>query len=318
MRVVSFRSVAQIEEEFGDMEVKTVPKQRYSQTELIEHASGADALFVHSENEYSAELVDRVPELKAVGKPGSGIDNIDVEAATDRGVAVLHTPGMNAVAVAEYTVGALVSFARRLSAAEEHLRDGGWRSEEWWGTELRGKTVGIVGLGAAGFETARRLEPFDVELLVTDPYVSEEQVDTVDADRVPLEELVSNADVVSLHVRLTDETEGMFGTEQFDALDDDAILVNTSRGSVIEYDALRNALATDTIGGAVLDVFHEEPPDPSDPVFEHENVLATPHVAGATTETRVRMLRTTAKNVRRVLHGEPVDDEHVANPSVLE
>lgn len=318
MRVVSFRSVDRVADEFGDLTVVREPKERYSEDELLERAAGADGLFVHSENEYTANLFEHLPDLRAIGKAGSGIDNIDVDAATANDVAVLHTPGMNGVAVAEFTVGALVSFARRIPTAETHLRGGGWRSEDWWGAELRDKTVGIVGLGAAGFETARRLEPFGVDLLVADPYVDDDRVEAVGGTRVSFEELLGESDVVSFHVRLTDETEGMLGPDEFDRLDEDAILVNTSRGEVIDRDALHAALSADAVGGAVLDVFHEEPPAPSDPVFEHENVLATPHLAGATVETRVRMLATTARNVRKVLHGEPVDEEFVANPEVLD
>lgn len=318
MKVVSFRSIERISDEFGGLSVQREPKRRYTEAELIDRAAGADALFVHSENDYTAAVFDGVPELRAIGKAGSGIDNIDVDAATERDIAVLHTPGMNGVAVAEFTVGAIVSLARNLHAAENHLLEGGWRSQEWWGTELRDKTVGIVGLGAAGFETARRLVPFDVELLVADPYVSQERIDEVGATRVPLEELLQRVDIVSLHVRLTDETEGMIGPAEFDLLDDTALLVNTSRGAVVDRTALRDALETDSIGGAALDVFHEEPPDPDDPILERENVLATPHLAGATVETRERMLATTARNVRRVLNGEPVAEEYLANPDALE
>lgn len=318
MRVVSFRSVDRIANEFGDLTVDRVPKERYSEDDLIERASGTDGLFVHSENDYTANVFDTLSDLRVIGKAGSGIDNIDVDAATENGIVVLHTPGMNGVAVAEFTVGALVSFARRVPTAETHLRTGGWRSESWWGTELRDKTVGIVGLGAAGFETARRLEPFGVELLVADPYVDSDRVRSVNGTRVPFDELLAESDIVSFHVRLTEETEGMLGADEFDLLDDEAILINTSRGEVIERTALYDALEADAIGGAVLDVFHEEPPNPSDPVFDFENVLTTPHLAGATVETRVRMLATTARNVRKVLHGEPVDEEYVANPTALD
>lgn len=317
MNVVAFRSVDRVIDEFGDLSVQREPKQRYSPPELKERVGGADGLFVHSENDYTEELFNTTPNLRAIGKAGSGIDNINIDAATEHDIAVLHTPGMNGVAVAEFTVGAIVSLARRFHAAENHLLDGGWRSEAWWGTELRGKTVGIVGLGAAGYETARRLKPFDVDFLVADPYVSQERINNINGTRVSLKELLSNTDIVSLHVRLTEETEGMIDDDAFELLDDNVLLVNTSRGAVIDWVALQNALETNAIGGAVLDVFHEEPPDPASSILNHENVVATPHLAGATVQTRERMLVATARNVRRVLEGQSVDEEYLANPEVF-
>lgn len=317
MNVVTFRSVDRVIDEFGALSVHREPKQRYTQAELKERVGDADGLFVHSENDYTEALFEATPNLRAIGKAGSGIDNIDIDAATEHGIAVLHTPGMNGVAVAEFTVGAIVSLARRFHAAEDHLLEGGWRSEDWWGTELRDKTVGIVGLGAAGYETARRLKPFDVDFLVSDPYVDQERIDEINGCRVSQDELLSNSDIVSLHVRLTDDTKGMIDTEAFELFADDALLINTSRGAVIERDALQNALESDAIGGAALDVFHEEPPNPDNPILNHENVVATPHLAGGTVQTRERMLATTARNVRRVLEGETVDDEYLANPAAL-
>lgn len=198
----------------------------------------------------------------------------------------------------------------------EHLQNGGWRSEAWWGIELRDKTIGLVGLGATGFETAKRLEPFGVNLLVMDPYVSDKRIDQVNAERVSLSELVERSDVVSLHVKLTEETREMIGADEFERMGEDSILINTSRGDVVEKTALTEALGEKEIHGAVLDVFHEEPPDENDPLFDLDNVLTTPHYAAATYKTRIEMLTTTAENVVRVLEGEEVDSEYIANPAV--
>lgn len=318
MKVVSFRPIEGLEGAFGDVDVTVVAKRRYTSDELVERAEGADALFVHSENEYGRHLFERVPSVRVVAKAGSGIDNIDLEAATDHGVAVLHTPGMNAVAVAEYTVGAICGFLRSFREVEDHLRAGGWRSPALWGTELRGKTVGIVGLGAAGFETARRLAPFDVEFLVADPYVEATRIERIDGRRVDLETLLGESVVVSVHVRLTPETRGLIDRAALERMRPDALLVNTARGPVVDREALAAALEEERIGGAVLDVFHEEPPAEDDPLLELPNVMATPHVAGATHETRRRMLETTARAVGQLLAGEPVEGATVANPAVLE
>lgn len=316
--VVSFRSIEHVEDSFGAVTVRQVPKRRYDTDELLTHIDGADGLFVHSENDYDAELIEQSPTLRVIAKPGSGIDNIDLETATDHGVAVLHTPGMNAVAVAEFTVGALLAHVRRIPDASDHLERGGWRSPDWWGRELRGKTVGIVGLGSAGLETAKRLQPFCSNLLAYDPYTSDDRFATVNAERVSLEALLSKSDVVSVHVRLTPETRGMIGRTELEKMRSDAVLINTARGAVVDRDALLQELRTDGIGGAVIDVFDEEPPSADDRLVQCDSVLTTPHLAGATYETRTQMLAVTAKNLVDYLSGVSVDERYVANPTVLE
>jgi D-3-phosphoglycerate dehydrogenase / 2-oxoglutarate reductase len=317
-KIVSLRSTDHVEDVFSGVQLETVAKQRYTEDELITHATGADGLFVHSENQYTAALFERVPSLRVIGRPGSGLDNIDLEAATEHDVAVVYTPGMNAVAVAEFVVGTLITHLRSVPAASQHLRDGGWRSPEWWGTELRGKTIGIVGLGDAGFETARRLQVFGVDLLVVDPYVDEDRIEAIGATKVELEDALRSSDVVSLHVRLTSETKHLIDESRLKQMKQDAVLINTARGAVVDFDALADAIAANHIGGAILDVFPEEPPDVAHELFELPTVSVTPHLAGATVETRVNMLETTAKNVLSVLEGDPVDSAYVANPAVFD
>lgn len=317
-KIVSFRSVDRIASVFNEIDLEVVAKTSYSDAELIGHAAGADGLFVHSENGYTRSLFEAVPTLRVIGRPGSGLDNIDLEAATDHGVVVVYTPGMNAVAVAEFVVGRIISHIRTFDTTSDHVRAGGWRSPDWWGTELRNKTVGIVGLGAAGFETATRLAPFDVDFLVADPYVDQAKIDEIGGTRVALDELLSAADFVSLHVRLTEETRHLIDAAALDRMKETAILINTARGRVIDHDALIDALDADAIGGAVLDVFPTEPPEQADEIFEFETVSVTPHLAGATIETRTQMLNTTAQNMLQFLAGDEVSAKYVANPGVLE
>ena len=316
-RLVAVRDVDPVAETFSNLEVVRLPKARYTTAELAERAAGADALFVHSENDYDAALFDALPDLRVVGKPGSGIDNIDLSAATERGITVTHTPGLNADSVGEFVVGALVSFLRRMGPSEDHLRAGGWRSPEWWGRELRDETVGLLGLGAAGTATAERLRPFGPTLLAHDPYVDDEAFAAVGADRTGLEALFERSSVVSIHVRLTDETRGLVDADALSRLGPDGVLVNTARAAVVDPDALDDALETESLGGAVLDVFHDEPPDPEDSLFGFERVLATPHLAGAGRPTRVEMLQTTADAVASTLAGDPVETRLVANPETL-
>ena len=316
-RLVAFRDVDPVADTFADLDVVAVPKGGYTTEALVERAAGAHALFVHSENEYGAALFDALPDLRVVGKPGSGIDNVDVAAATERGITVTHTPGMNADSVGEFAVGMLVSLLRTVGESEAHLRAGGWRSPEWWGRELRGETVGLLGLGATGTATAERLRPFGPDLVAHDPYVDEGHAEARGVELLGLDELLDRASVLSVHVRLTDETRGLVGADELARLGPDGVLLNTARAGVVERDALYDALRAERLAGAALDVFHEEPPAPDDPVFGFENVLATPHLAGAGRQTRVEMLATTAESVVSILAGDPVDDRLVANPEAL-
>lgn len=316
-KIVSLRSIEQVEGVFDEYDVERQPKQSYSAENLQELARGADGMFVHSENEFDRSFFENVDTVKAIGKPGTGVDNFDLEAATDEGVMVLHTPGMNAVAVAEFTFGLMFSTLRRIPQSTEHLREGGWRSPDWWGTELRNKTVGLVGLGQAGSGVAKRLSGFEIDLVATDPYISEERANDLGAELVDLEELFTRSDVVSIHTPLTEETEGMVGEEELALLDESSYLINTARAGIVERAALVDALERDAIAGAGLDVYWTEPPESSDPLLHMDNVVATPHLAGATYEARVNMLSTTAEDLITVLEGGTVPTGRVANPDVL-
>jgi D-3-phosphoglycerate dehydrogenase len=318
MKVVSLRAVDRVTDIFEGVELVEQPKQKYDADELVERVGDADAVYIHAENQFTEDVLSELPSLQVIGKPGSGVDNIDLDAAAERGIPVFHTPGMNAVAVAEYNVGLLIALLRQIPDARDHLAGGGWRSEAWEGTEIRDKTVGIVGLGQTGTATAERLAAFDVDLLTTDPYVDQSRADEVGAEMVGMDQLLAESDIVLLHVRLTPETEGLLGAAELDRMKDSAVLVNTARGRLIDREALLANLEAGTLAGAALDVFHEEPPAEDDPLVAHPNVLATPHLAGATAETRRNVLRTTAENVMRALNGEPVDESYVANPDALE
>jgi D-3-phosphoglycerate dehydrogenase len=317
-KIVSLRSIELVEDVFDEYDVERQPKQRYSPTDLQELAQGAKGMFVHSENEFDRSFFENVDTIEAIGKPGTGVDNFDLEAATDEGVMVLHTPGMNAVAVAEFTFGLMFSTLRKIPQATEHLRQGGWRSPDWWGTELRNKTVGLVGLGQAGSGVAKRLSGFEIELVATDPYVSEERANELGTELVELEELFARSDVVSIHTPLNEETRAMIGKEELALMDESSYLLNTARAEIVERSALVDALEQDSIAGAGLDVYWTEPPEPSDPLLDMDNVVATPHLAGATYEARLNMLSTTAEDLVTVLEEGTVSPEHVANPNVLD
>ncbi|ESP87982.1 hydroxyacid dehydrogenase [Candidatus Halobonum tyrrellensis] len=269
---------------------------------LVADADRFDAMVVRL-FEVPADLLDAATNLKVVANHGAGVDNVDVDAATRNGVPVCNTPGVNARAVAEHAVMLLLAVKRRLVPADAHVRDGGWDRGAFAGSELAGETVGLLGVGDIGAETARVLAGFDVDLLTYDPYVPAgetpagvEPVDTLAA-------LFERADAVSVHTPLTDETQGLVGADELAALGPDGVFVNTARGGVVDAEALTAALDRGELAGAGLDTFDPEPPDADDPPFGRDDVVVTPHVAGVTDEALARMSRAAAENVRTVYEG---------------
>lgn len=317
-KIVSLRSTDRVDDIFDGLDLGEVPKKKYDEDTLIDIVGDADAVFIHAENQFTSRVIESAPSLKVIGKPGSGIDNIDLDAATRNNVQVLHTPGMNAVAVAEFNVGLLISLYRSIPSARDHIESGGWRSERWEGSEIRDKTIGIVGLGNTGRATAERLSPFDATLIGTDPFVDEETAAEFGVELLELEEMLTRADIVMMHARLNEHTHHLIGADELELLDESAVIINTARGQLIDEDALIEQLESDRLGGAALDVYSVEPPADDNQLFDLPNVITTPHLAGATTETRTNVLRTTAKNVVSALNGESVDRRFVANVDVLE
>jgi len=248
------------------------------------------------------DLLERAGELKVVAKHGAGLDNVDVEAATEHGVVVCNTPDVNAPSVAEHAVVLALAVRKRLRVADADVRSGTWDRTKYIAPELAGDTMGLFGCGSIGERVAELADAFGMDVLVFDPYLTEATV----PDGVELvgasTDLFDRADVVSVHAPLTDETRGAIGTDEL-AVFEDGILVNTARGGIVDEDALVAALDDGTLSGAGLDTFESEPPDPDDPLFDFGNVVATPHVAGTTVEAMARMSRGAAGNIRTVYEG---------------
>src|SRR3989441_636718 len=245
----------------------------------------ADALIVRSATKVTAELLDKAPKLRAVGRAGAGVDNIDLEAATRRGVLVMSTPGGNAVSVAEHTFALLLSLARQVPRLDKAIHEGRWEKSSAAGTEVRGKTLGLIGLGRIGTEVAVRAEAFDMRVLAYDPYISEAAAREVSVELVPLEKLLAESDFVSLHTALSPTTQNLISAANIHKMRKGARLINTARGELIDEAALAEALKSGKLAGAAVDVFAEEPPKNS-PLVGLPNVIATPHVAGSTTEAQ--------------------------------
>jgi D-3-phosphoglycerate dehydrogenase len=245
----------------------------------------ADALVVRSAVQVDDALMEKAPKLRVIGRAGVGVDNIDAEAATRRGIVVMNTPGANAVAVAELTIGLMLALARKLPAANASMHAGKWDKKNLQGAELRGKTLGILGLGRIGLEVARRARGFGLEIIGSDPFVSAAVARENGIRLVTIDELIAGSDYLTLHVGLTPQTTGIINERTLAKMKKGVRIINCARGELVEDAALVAALASGHVAGAALDVFTVEPPKES-PYFAMDNVILTPHVAGSTGEAQ--------------------------------
>lgn len=264
------------------------------------HLADAHAILIRSAVTVTKEVLDAAPNLKVIGRAGVGVDNVDIPAATARGVVVMNTPGGNAIAVAEHTIAFMLSLARSIPAASASTKSGKWEKKKFLGSELCDKTLGIVGLGNIGIQVAARARPFGMKVLAYDPYVASDLVRDRGIQMVELEELFASADYISLHVALTEQTRGMVNSESIKKMKDGVRIINCARGELVKSEDLEKALASGKVAGAALDVFETEPPGQS-PLFEHENMLATPHIGGSTAEAQEKVGIRISEQVRDYL-----------------
>lgn len=252
---------------------------------LAAQLESADALIVRSAVQVNAQLLEHAHKLRVIGRAGVGVDNIDLDAATRKGIAVMNTPGANAIAVAEHTLALMLAMARHIGRANELMHAGKWEKKSLQGTELKGKTVGIIGLGRVGMEVARRARSFGMDVVAHDPFVSTAVAKEQGIRMAKLEEVYAVADYLSLHVGLTPQTTGMINAESIKKMKPGVRLVNCARGELIDEAALAQGLKQGRVAGAALDVFVEEPLKNS-PLTAIENVILTPHIAGSTYEAQ--------------------------------
>lgn len=250
-----------------------------------EHLADCDALLVRSAVKVTKEVLAKAPKLRVIGRAGVGVDNVDLPAATDAGVLVMNTPGGNAVSVAEHTLALMLSMARSVPQASASTKSGKWEKKKFLGNELRGKTLGIVGLGSIGREVVKRAKPFEMRVVAHDPYVSPQSAHDLGVELKTLPQLFEESDYITLHVSLTPETERMLNADAFARMKPGARIVNCARGELIDVDALQIAIQSGQIAGAGLDVFETEPPGEI-PLFGLDAIVATPHIAGSTEEAQ--------------------------------
>jgi D-3-phosphoglycerate dehydrogenase / 2-oxoglutarate reductase len=267
---------------------------------LVAEIADAEALIVRSATKVTPELMEKAPRLRVVGRAGVGVDNIDLDEATRRGVLVMSTPGGNAVSVAEHTFALMLALARQVPRLDKTMHEGKWEKGSAAGTEVRGKTLGLIGLGRIGSEVAVRAEAFDMRVLGYDPYISEAAARELQVELVPLEQLLAESDFVSLHTAVSPATQNLINAKTLGQMKKGARLINAARGELIDEGALVEALQSGQLAGAALDVFVEEPPKNS-ALTGLPNVIATPHVAGSTAEAQEEVGTQVAVQVRDYL-----------------
>jgi D-3-phosphoglycerate dehydrogenase len=272
--------------------------------ELLAAVPGFDALMVRSQVQADAELIAAGRRLVVIGRAGVGVDNVDLDAATRAGITVVNAPTGNTIAAAEHTLALLYGLARRIAAADASLRRGEWKRSQFTGVELRGKTLGIVGLGKIGQAIADRARAMEMVVIGHDPYVTAEGAALRGIELVGFESLLERADVVTLHVPLTRATRGLIGRAELARMKPGAFLLNVARGGVVDEAALAEALGEGRLGGAAVDVFETEPPTGS-PLLGAPRTLLTPHLGASTAEAQVRVAEEAAAQVVDVLEGRP-------------
>jgi D-3-phosphoglycerate dehydrogenase len=279
-----------------------------SATELAAAIPAYDALVVRSETRVTAEVIAAGARLRVIARAGVGVDNIDVDAATRHGIIVINSPTGNIAAAAEHTVALLLALARHIPAASASLREGRWERSRFVGTEVRGKTLGIVGLGKVGAEVARRAGEggLGMRLLASDPYASPETARKLNAELIPLEELLAQADFVTIHTALTGGTRGLIGSDELALMKPTARIINCARGGIVEEEALLAALESGALAGAALDVYSKEPPGENatlHALIEHPHVVATPHLGASTEEAQISVAVDVVEQVEEILRG---------------
>ncbi|HKY50675.1 MAG TPA: hydroxyacid dehydrogenase, partial [Candidatus Limnocylindria bacterium] len=252
-----------------------------SEADLVARLADVDALVVRSETKVTARILDAAPRLAVVGRAGVGVDNIDVPAATARGVYVVNAPLGNIVAAAEHALALALALMRRIAEADRSVRAGEWTRAKFIGRELRGKTLGLVGIGRVGSEVARRAAGFEMKVIAHDPFATEASARAAGAQLVELDALLGTADVISLHTPLTEKTRNLIDARALSRMKPTAVLVNCARGEVVDLTALAGALEAGTIAGAALDVYPTEPLPADSPIRRAPRTVLTPHIAGS-------------------------------------
>lgn len=290
----------------NESDIQADSKTGLKPEELIKIIGDYDGMIVRSETQVTEDIINAGKKLKVIGRAGVGLDNIDVPAATRRGIIVMNVPGGNTISTAEHTCSLLLSMSRNIPQAFISLKSGKWDRKKFTGVELFGKTLGVVGLGRIGMEVTKRMQAFGMHVLAYDPYVTKERGDQLGVKIVELKEIFTQADYITVHVPLTKETKALIGEEEMKIMKKNVRLINCARGGIIEEKALYENLKSGKVAAAAVDVFEKEPPPADHPLLTLENFIATPHLGAATTEAQVQVAVDIAQQLIDTLKGRMV------------
>jgi D-3-phosphoglycerate dehydrogenase len=263
----------------------------------------SDALITRSGTAVTPELVNAGTRLRIVGRAGVGLDNVDVDACTARGILVINAPTANIMSATEHTMAMLLALCRNIPEAHASVKRGEWTRAKFMGVELNGKTLGVIGLGRIGSRVTVRARAFGMDVIAYDPYITDSAFEKVGAEKASLDQLLAEADVITVHTPLTDETRGMLGAEHFAKMKDGVIVLNIARGGIYQETALANALNSGKVSGAAIDVYEDEPPGKDHPLVAAKNIILSPHIGANTIEAQDRVAVQTSEMVVEALRG---------------
>jgi len=285
---------------YAQVDVKTGLKPE----EILSTIGDYDALVVRSQTQVSAEIIQAGKKLQVIARAGVGIDNIDVDEATRRGIVVVNAPNANTISAAEHTIALMLALARNIPQANAVLKSGVWRRADFMGTEVRGKTLGIIGLGRVGSEVARCAQGLEMKVIANDPYISADYARNRQVELVSLKQLLKESDFITLHLTLTPSTKGLIGAKELALVKPTVRIINCARGGLIDEEALAKAVKEKRVAGAAIDVFATEPATKSI-LFEEANIIVTPHLGASTTEAQIVAATDIAEQVIEVFKGKP-------------
>lgn len=284
-------------------DIEVVIGSKMTEDELIGVIGDFDGLIVRSATKVTPRVIEHAHKLKVVGRAGVGVDNIDLAAATAKGILVVNAPGGNTIAAAEHTMAMMMSLSRNIPQATATLRSGKWDKKAFMGVELRDKVLGVIGLGRIGSAVAKRAQGMEMKVVAYDPYITEEKAELLGIKLLPLEEVFPQADFITVHLPLTKETKHILGEKAFSLMKDGVRIMNCARGGVVDEEALYNAMKAGKVAGAALDVFEKEPNTDS-PLYEFNNFIATPHLGASTREAQLCVAVDVAQEIVAALKGE--------------
>jgi D-3-phosphoglycerate dehydrogenase len=287
--------------EHAQVDVKTKLKPE----EIISIISDYEAIIVRSQTKVTADIIEAGKKLQVIGRAGVGVDNIDIDTATLKGIVVVNAPTGNTISAAEHSIALMLALARHIPSANALLKSGVWRREDFMGAEVTGKTLGIIGLGNVGSEVARRTRGLEMRLIAYDPFISIDRAQNLQVELVPLEQLLKEADFITLHIPITKLTKELIGVKELAMVKPTVRIINTARGGLIDEEALVKAIDENRVAGAAIDVFSKEPCTKSK-LFESDRIIVTPHLGASTTEAQALAATEVVKQIIDVFKGQPV------------